>query len=615
MQSLGLIGITSIGGANAAAKSDWSGLAGRKRLFVLPDNNSPGERYLNDIATIVSAFDDPPEIIVVRLPDLPDGGDVIDWIKKRLPDWDGYSPIPESERGRLRCELLDTIKDHSKPYSNPEAKAAPIPLEKNPHENLPPFPMRSLPKVLRQATEEIARFNKVPRESPGTIALSMTTTAIGKNAQVIERPGLEHYPALFFGLIAGSGDRKSPPYKQLQKPSIDFSIEQAPKYEKEVRKVNANNAVIESRIKKLIKDAEKKDTEHDRQKLAEEIETLEGQVKGAPVDLQRFTSDYTEQQLFRLMHRHNGQFAIQSGEGRPVFDSILGKYSGDGKTGDSIILAGISGDTITRNRVGHPETGGEENLTIYDPCLNVCVMVQPDKYLECAQHPNLRASGTLARIFPVWLPSLVGTRLEQKNEPGLILKELSGYYDLINRLLKLERKKPHRASLSADAAEARRLYHNEIEQMMGDEGDFNDVRDIACKICSQTVKLALVLHIAAKPDRLNKDQSEISFATWEKAASLGFYYLNQSVASQRYADEDQRLEPARRILNWMQSEAKKGETTFPFAEILQRSRRPRPKAKELASIMGILVEHNLVTELHSGGKRPSYQLVGFDHAI
>lgn len=228
LQSLGFIGISSIGGADAAAGSDWSPLSGRVCVYLLPDNNSPGKRYIDNIATILRALDIPPEIIVVQLPGLPDGGDIVDWIQQRLPDWDRFSPVHQSERDRLRSELLWTITEYSRPCSNAEHKAVPVPLEKNPHDNLPPFPLGTLPKVLRQAANEIARFNKVPQESPATISLSMTAMALGKNAQVIERPGLDHYPSLFFALVADSGDRKSQPYKQLQKPIVEFSIGQTP---------------------------------------------------------------------------------------------------------------------------------------------------------------------------------------------------------------------------------------------------------------------------------------------------------------------------------------------------------------------------------------------------
>jgi hypothetical protein len=367
--------------------------------------------------------------------------------------------------------------------------------------------------------------------------------------------------------------------------------------------------VIQARVKRLTKDAEQADTEAKRLDLARQISELSQDIQPLPIDPRRFTSDYTEPVLFRLMEAHGGEYSLQSGDGRPVFDVILGKYSGEGRTGDAVVLTGISGDTMTRDRIGSAEAGPEHGV-IVKPCLNVCVMIQPDKYLQAARHPGLRASGALARIFPVWLPSLVGTRFEEPDEAGFQAELLSPYYRMVKALLtKPEREEPHRARLSPEAKEMRRVLHNEIEREMAEDGDFADVKDIASKATSQTVKLALVLHVATNPAVLDGAESEISEETWRQAEALGLYFLRQAIASQRSADEDATLALARRILAWMQREAvTKGKRLFSFAELQQSSPRPRPKAKELEAIMAVLVDHRQVMPIETQGKRPDYGL-------
>lgn len=485
----------------------------------------------------------------------------------------------------------------------------PIPLNSDPLRDLPAFPLEAMPACLADAAEEVARFDKVPVESPATIALSQVATAIGKNAIIEERDGLDHHPALFFALIAASGERKSPPFKRLQFPFVRYIEDMQETFEKNLFEVEANNNVVNSRIRRLNKDAEKAETTLARQDIARQVQALRSELQALPMHPRKFTSDYTEQVLFKRMEEHGGEYAIQSGEGRPVFDAILGKYSGDGRTGDGIILAGISGDTITRDRVGNPETGGQEHGVILHPCLNVCVMIQPDKYLQAARHPNLRASGALARIFPVWLPSLVGTRLEGQDEAGLNTSALHGYNALIRSLLEVERDGPHRVTLSPEAAEHRRQFHNAIELTMAADGEHADVRDIASKATSQTVKLALLIHVASHPGVLETEHSEISLETMNRATALGHYFLRQAVASQRSADEDNTLAPARRVLAWMIREHKtKGRHTFTFADIMQRSPRPRPTSKELASIMEVLEDHKQVQAIATHGKHPDYLL-------
>jgi hypothetical protein len=481
----------------------------------------------------------------------------------------------------------------------------PIPLGGDPLHDLPKFPLEALPEPIRIAAEEVARFDKVPVESPATIALSMLATAIGKNAIVEERTGLDHYPALFFALVAGSGERKSPPFRKMQAPFIRYIEEQAESHQRLSSEVQACNDTIQHRIKRLLKDAEKADNQIKRKDIVRQIADLKAELKALPMDPRRFTSDCTEQVLFRLMESHGGQFSIQSGEGRPVFDAILGKYSGEGRTGDGMILAGISGDTITRDRIGSADSGGQESGVILHPCLNVCVMIQPDKYLQVARHPNLRASGALARIWPVWLPSMVGTRMEAEGEAGLNTRAMQGYNALVTGLLATIRDQSHRVTLSPGAAELRREFHNNIESMMLEGEELADVRDIASKATSQAVKLALVLHVASHQTISDQDTSVIDTDTMSRAIHLGAYFLHQSVSSQRHADEDAQLAPARRILEWMH---KTGKERLSFSEIQQYAPRPRLSAKELITVMELLADHRHVVPIDTGGKHPDYQL-------
>lgn len=105
LHGLGIVAVTSLGGSNAASKADWTPLNGYKMAYLLPDHDEPGEHYARDVYAALSALADPPAVKVLRLPDLPDGGDVVDWLQYWLPDWDGYGEIPETAINGLRDEL------------------------------------------------------------------------------------------------------------------------------------------------------------------------------------------------------------------------------------------------------------------------------------------------------------------------------------------------------------------------------------------------------------------------------------------------------------------------------------------------------------------------------
>jgi len=446
-----------------------------------------------------------------------------------------------------------------------------------------------LPEPIKEASAEVARFSKVPEISPAVVALSCIATAIGKKAVVVERPGLEHHPAMFFALIAGSGERKSPVFSRMAWPLKHWAENQQVAYEAEKRETKAVNMAIDAALSAL-KSKAKKNLD-DQNAVIKEIARQEARRKKEPPVPSLYTTDTSEERLFQKMHDRGGNYAVMTGEGRPAIDAIMGKYSGDGRTGEAIYLAGITGDTITRDRVGGVR--GPEEKVIYKPCLNACIMVQPDKYMEAARNSSLRESGTLARIWPVFLPSFVGTRFEEVGEHGLNFRHMEAFNRLVGALLEIPcpgtGEQCHKAGLSKDAAEARRRFHNSIEEMMADGKDLDDVRDIACKAVTQTAKLALVIHLAENPDYLHAPDSTISVDTWARAQALGTYHLQQAVSVQRMAVEDKTIIMARRILKWIRV---KDFQKLTVREVCQSGPRPRLKSREAKKVLILLEEHN-----------------------
>ncbi|MGZ8927866.1 MAG: DUF3987 domain-containing protein [Methylobacter sp.] len=107
---LHIIAITSPGGSNAADKADWTPLNGFETAYLLPDNDEPGEHYMRDVVRALLALDKPPEIKILRLPDLDKGGDLVNWLQLWLDEWDSYSAIPETAVNSLRDEIKELLK-------------------------------------------------------------------------------------------------------------------------------------------------------------------------------------------------------------------------------------------------------------------------------------------------------------------------------------------------------------------------------------------------------------------------------------------------------------------------------------------------------------------------
>jgi len=229
-------------------------------------------------------------------------------------------------------------------------------------------------------------------------------------------------------------------------------------------------------------------------------------------------------------------------------------------------------------------------------------MVQPDKYQEVASHPSLRESGALARIWSIHLPSLVGTRFEEEDEVGLNALIMDKYNHMIKTILdaqppETDNKQVHKVILSEEVIKARRLFHNQIEKMMATGDKLEDVRDIASKTVSQTVKMAHILHIAGNPIVLNQAESVINIDTWVKAKALGKFHLNEAVRIQRAAIEDMSIVYAKKLIDWIKKRKLKEVSS---REVQQNGPRPRPKTSEATVVLNILCEYGYLLGAGSG---------------
>ena len=79
---VGLVATTSAHGSKSADKTDWSPLAG-KQCVILPDNDEPGSKYADAVASFLTNLTPPTAVKIVDLPDLPAHGDIFDWLESR----------------------------------------------------------------------------------------------------------------------------------------------------------------------------------------------------------------------------------------------------------------------------------------------------------------------------------------------------------------------------------------------------------------------------------------------------------------------------------------------------------------------------------------------------
>ncbi|MHB1403326.1 MAG: hypothetical protein ACYCWB_13100 [Thiobacillus sp.] len=122
---------------------------------------------------------------IVRLPDLPAGGDVADWISARIPQWEGFEPVPESgaDTAALLAEFQTVVQAHSEPvpveWLGVLAPAtdwqAPISLQSA---TLPPWPDDVFPAPIQAFVSGLS----VSTETPPELSALMVLAALSMNA-------------------------------------------------------------------------------------------------------------------------------------------------------------------------------------------------------------------------------------------------------------------------------------------------------------------------------------------------------------------------------------------------------------------------------------------------
>lgn len=98
LHGLGFQAVTCVGGCAQVQLADFSPLEGVEKVFLLPDNDVAGEKFMRVVHYRLRRLPSPPEITVIRLPMLPDKGDICDYLAK-LPALEGWNE-------------LDSLADH-----------------------------------------------------------------------------------------------------------------------------------------------------------------------------------------------------------------------------------------------------------------------------------------------------------------------------------------------------------------------------------------------------------------------------------------------------------------------------------------------------------------------
>lgn len=191
-RSIGFTATTSVGGSQAADKSDWRPLDG-KEVWILPDNDPAGRKYAATVADVLAKVTSVPVVRVVELPDLPAGGDIVDWI-------DAHGEAAEADGLRMEIEALAQTVEPLRPEDADDLAYR-------------SFPVDALPEPIRGFVDAGARAIGC---DPSYLALPLLTAiaaAVGNTRRLELKPGWSVPPILWGAIVGESGTAKTPAFK------------------------------------------------------------------------------------------------------------------------------------------------------------------------------------------------------------------------------------------------------------------------------------------------------------------------------------------------------------------------------------------------------------------
>lgn len=513
--ALGFVATTSAGGSQAANKTDWRPLAG-KEIWILRDNDAPGCKYKETVAGITSSLTPATTILVVELPDLPDGGDIVDWI-----DAHGEAAEPETLRAELE-ELAKTVEQW-----RPD-NAVDLAFR--------PFPIDALPDPIRGFVDAAARSIGC---DPSFVALPLLTAiaaAIGNTRRLELKRAWLVPPILWVAIVGESGTAKTPSFVLAIRPVHERQLKAMERDTEAIKQYEADLARWEKDIAVWMRE---KDT------------TSDPPQKPAPPQAERFiVSDTTVEALAPILLA-NPRGLLLAREELAGWIGSFDRYACKGKAGaDAANWLSMfnAGSIISDRKTRIPPT-----ISVSQAAVCVCGGIQP-AILQRALGTELRESGLAARLLVSWPPR----KAKQWTEADIDPSAEAELAQLLDRLYEMQptvgddgKPRPKVVRLSADAKAAWIAYFNAHNVEQADMA--GDMAAAWSKLEEYAARLALVIHFIrwAANDVNLKSPDIVDVASMNAGITLAMWFKHEARRVYSMLEESDTERDQRRLLDWI----------------------------------------------------------------
>lgn len=522
LHGLGFAAVCSLGGSNAPHLTDWTPITPHKGpIYLLADNDLPGEQYAEAVAALVNNIN----LKVVRLPNLPPKGDVVDWLQRLHAAWDGYELLSgilsPDELGATRAMLLEACNAAAVALSlaGDSVRVAieePLPLVSVSAE-AQPFPIDALGAYLGPAAVAIHDVVKAPMAICAQSVLAAATLAVQGHADVVLPNGQRRPVSNFFLSLADSGERKT---------SCDNEALKAIRaHEKELECQRQNQLTVFENQRDVYEQGRKLALgEKNPTKRQEEVYRL-GERPQPPLESLLTCPEPTFEGLCRLLADGQPSMGIFSSEG--------GQFFGGHGMNDDNRLRNITGySNLWDGQSIRAVRKGDGTNVLDGRRLSIHLMMQPDVAQPFLADELLQQQGFLSRFLLCAPPSTMGTRFYRDPSADSVMA-LELYHQHILGILQTKpllaegqrnELQPRGLVLSPVAKDVWRAFHDECEAKLANTGEYADIRGFANKLPEHALRLAgaltLVGDIQAQAVALEAMQDGITLARYYAGEAL-----------------------------------------------------------------------------------------------
>jgi hypothetical protein len=592
----GIIATTSSHGANSAAKTDWLQLE-NKLVTIWPDNDQPGRDYAGEVVHLLRRVNPEIRIRLVVADGLPEGGDIIDWLKLKADAGMSSEAITTELTALLNAAVPwpDGDSTYSTYSTGPTSTFAPWPAPRPLPKSTPPppFPINeAFPpacQLFRDYVQAVAHSYQVPLDLAVLLALAAFALALAKTIEVVAQGDWKEVLSIYVLVLLPSGERKSAVFARMISPIYHWQELQASGMAKEIATFENDIEVVKEKIRAKRRHVAKTDDEESDASLDDLLGQLADLEDGTPVPASMVASEATTEAIADMLVQNDERGMLAAPEGDAI-DVMLGRY-GTGRANFGLWLNGHAGDAVTIRRKGR------KPLVLKRPVLCVALTIQPIAAIDLMSSREAEGRGVLGRFLFACPVPMMGYR---ELQPTPVPTQLSDWYEtklhkLLDRPVPAE---PAYLRLSPAAEQVFLVFREKVEIELRPGGPLFDRSSFGSKLPGTILRIAAVLHGVAN-DGIG--DGYIDAATMNAAISWADYLCDHERCANRVPADDAALALAGRIVVWFR---RRELTTFSHNDAYNGVRGgPVRNASDIDAALLLLEEHGYIRPLPTPPRR------------